>query len=454
MNRMIQLDLRFAREAFRESELELLEPAVAAADAALRRRQVAGADFLGWLDLASRTLAAGTQALEEAAEAIRSEADVLVVVGIGGSYLGARAAFEFLKPQYYNQLPRSLRGGPELYFAGNHLSARGFRDLLRTLEGKRVYLNVISKSGTTTEPALAFRVLRAWLEQTAGHEAARKQIYVTTDAARGALKHLADVEGYPSFVVPDDVGGRYSVLTPVGLLPLAAIGVDIGQLLQGAAEAEQSLTDPRLAANAAYRYAAVRNVLYRKGLTTELFAYYEPALAYVAEWWKQLFGESEGKDGKGIFPASAGYTTDLHSLGQFVQEGRRNLFETVLRLTEPPCDLAIPSAPQMDDGLEYLAGRPFNWVNDQARLATQMAHASGGVPNLLVELPDMSERSLGQLFYFFELACAMSGQLMGVNAFDQPGVEAYKTNMFALLGKPGYELQQAALRAQLESAVT
>lgn len=446
---MLKLDLRFLNAFVQENELEAFSPFVKQAHHLLHSREVPGADFLGWLDLASRTLESGTTDIEETTSLIRENADALVVIGIGGSYLGARAAYEWLKPDYYNQLSREKRGGPELYFAGNHLSADAMADLLEVLEGKRVYLNVISKSGTTTEPAVAFRILRSWLIEQVGEDEARKRIVVTTDKAKGALKSLADQEGYPSFVVPDDVGGRYSVLTPVGLLPLAAIGVDIRKLLEGASHAEERFCVPDVMENPAYLYAAARNALYRKGKTTEILAYYEPGLRTFAEWWKQLFGESEGKDQKGIYPSSVGYTTDLHSMGQFVQEGYRNLFETVIRVDRAAAQLTLPSDKSVEDGLEYLAGRELPWINDSARIATQAAHVDGGVPNLLLSVDDRTESSLGELFFFFELACAMSGQLLGVNAFNQPGVEAYKVNMFALLGKPGFESEREALLRKL-----
>ncbi|GGJ08575.1 glucose-6-phosphate isomerase [Alicyclobacillus cellulosilyticus] len=445
----VRFDWKFAQGFVHPDELDKLQPFVTDVHQRLHAGEVPGNDFLGWIHLPSQTLARGVEDILAAADEIRQLADALVVIGIGGSYLGARAAFEWVKPEYYNQLPREVRGGPELYFAGNHLSAAGLKDLLRVLDGKRVVLNVISKSGTTTEPAVAFRVLRDWLVRQAGAAEAKRRIYVTTDRARGALKQLADAEGYRTFVIPDDVGGRYSVLTPVGLLPLAAVGVDIVALLSGAAAAEEALATPSLADNPAYRYAALRNILLRKGKTTEVLAYYEPALRMFAEWWKQLFGESEGKDQKGLYPSSMGFTTDLHSLGQYVQEGMRTLFETVVRVVRDDTGLTLPSDPSVDDGLEYLAGRSIAWINDQARLGTQLAHADGGVPNLLVEVEDRREQSLGELFYFFELACAASGLLLGVNPFDQPGVEAYKRNMFALLGKPGFEAMQAKLRERL-----
>lgn len=446
---MIQLDLKFAEPFLVEQEWLNLQPFIDQAHHNLHAGTVPGNAFLGWLRLPSETLANGVEDIVAVADRIRASADALVVIGIGGSYLGARAAFEWVKPEHYNQLPAATRGGPELYFAGNHLSGQAMDQLLAVLAGKRVCLNVVSKSGTTTEPAVAFRVLRDWLIATHGAADAKRRIYCTTDKARGALKQLADSEGYQTFVIPDDVGGRYSVLTPVGLLPLAVAGVDIQAMLSGAAAAESALCTPVLADNAAYRYAAVRNALYRKGKTTEILAYYEPSLRMFAEWWKQLFGESEGKDGKGIYPSSVGYTTDLHSLGQYVQEGYRNLLETVVHIKQSASSQTLPSALDVDDGMEYLAGQPLSWINDQALAATMIAHADGGVPNLRIDVPDQSAQSLGELVYFFELACAISGLLAGVNPFDQPGVETYKVNMFALLGKPGFEANRETILKRL-----
>ncbi len=434
---MVSLDLSYVSSFLREDQVEQAQELVSTVHAQLHAGTAPGSDFLGWLHLPERTLERGVNDLLDAAAAIREQADALVVIGIGGSYLGARAAFEWVKPAYYNQLPLAERGGPELYFVGHHISADEVHDLLRVLANKRIALNVISKSGTTTEPAIAFRLLRAHLVAQVGEEEAAKRIYATTDKSRGALKKLADAQKYRTFVIPDDVGGRYSVLTPVGLLPLAAVGVDILALLEGARAAGEALADPALGHNPAYRYAVVRNLLYRKGYTTELLAHFEPALHMFSEWWKQLFGESEGKDQQGVFPAAVGYTTDLHSMGQYVQEGYRNLFETIVEV-QPRHAVTVPSA-QIADGLEYLAGRELGYVNERARMAIQQAHAEGGVPNLLVSVADRSERALGEIFYFFEFACAASGLLMGVNPFDQPGVENYKTKMFKLLGKPGYQ---------------
>jgi glucose-6-phosphate isomerase len=433
---VIVLDRTHTTGFLDDEELTSAAPVVSTLHQHLVERRVPGADYLGWLDLASRTLAAGVADIEEAAQRIRDRADALVVIGIGGSYLGARAGCEWLKPAYYNQLPKAQRGGPEIYFFGNHISADAASDLLDVLQGKQVYVNVISKSGTTTEPAIGFRVLRAWMQQTYGEAETRQRIVATTDAAKGALRKLAEEEGYQTFVIPDDVGGRYSVLTPVGLLPLSVTGVDVRELLEGAAWAETAFGTGALADNLAYQYAVMRNALYRKGFVTEVLAHFEPSLHSFAEWWKQLFGESEGKNGKGIFPASVGYTTDLHSMGQFIQEGYRNLFETFVHIERTRRVVRVPAA-EVDDGLAYLAGKELAWINDKARQATAHAHAEGGVPNLLVQVQDQSARSLGALFYFFERACAMSGLLMGVNPFNQPGVENYKQKMFALLGKPG-----------------
>ncbi|GEO27343.1 glucose-6-phosphate isomerase [Alicyclobacillus acidoterrestris] len=436
---MLKLDLSYTNGFLNDGEIANAQSIVNTLHEDLLHKRVPGADYLGWLDLASRTLSEGVTDILQTAKEIREKADALVVVGIGGSYLGARAAFEWAKPEYYNQLPKDVRKGPELYFLGNHISSDAVADLLTILRGKQVYVNVISKSGTTTEPAIGFRLIREWMIQQYGEQETKNRIVATTDASKGALRKLSTDEGYKTYVIPDDVGGRYSVLTPVGLLPLAVIGVDIVKLLEGAAEGEKRFGVPSLSENLAYQYAVARNALYRKGYVTEIFAHFEPGLHYFAEWWKQLFGESEGKDQKGVFPASVGYTTDLHSMGQFVQEGYRNLFETFVHIESVNHSVSVPSAKNVEDGLEYLAGKELSWVNDKARLATQSAHAEGGVPNLLVHVPDRSEHSLGMLFYFFERACAMSGLLMGVNPFNQPGVENYKTKMFKLLGKPGYQ---------------
>ncbi|MCG0239897.1 MAG: glucose-6-phosphate isomerase [Firmicutes bacterium] len=447
-------ELRFsyqgARPFLSEHELEYLAPAVRLAHERLHSRQGPGSDFLGWVDLPLRPDREELERIKAAAARIREQADVLVVIGVGGSYMGARAVIEALGHPFHNLLPRDRRPGPAIYYAGHNLSSTYLQRLLEMLEGQEVAVNVISKSGTTTEPAVAFRLVKALMERKYGKEEARRRIYVTTDRAKGALRQLAEAEGYERFVVPDDVGGRYSVLTAVGLLPIAAAGIDIDRLLAGAARGAEAYRVAELEQNPAYQYAAVRTALYHKGRLIELLVSYEPMLHYVAEWWKQLFGESEGKDGKGIFPASADFTTDLHSLGQYIQEGRRHLFETVLWVEEPPADLTLPSDPGNADGLEYLAGTSVHSINRRAQEGTILAHVDGGVPNLQVILPALTPEHLGQVLYFFEKACAVSGYLLGVNPFDQPGVEAYKRNMFALLGKPGFEAERQKLLARLE----
>ncbi|RMG81987.1 MAG: glucose-6-phosphate isomerase, partial [Bacteroidetes bacterium] len=373
--------------------------------------------------------------IQKAAERIRAQSEVFVVVGIGGSYLGAKAAIEFLGHPYYNQMPAAKRGGPEIYFAGTNLSATNLDGLMELIGERDFSINVISKSGTTTEPAIAFRFLKKKLEQKYGADA-HKYIYATTDARKGALKKSADREGYETFVVPDDVGGRFSVLTAVGLLPIAVAGHDISALMEGAGTARKDFQAP-FDRNPCYQYVALRNILHRKGYLIEMLINYEPRLAFLAEWWKQLFGESEGKDGKGIFPASAQFTADLHSLGQYIQDGRRHLFETLLEIDTPEHDLTIEPDADNLDGLNYLAGKTLDYVNKKAAEGTLEAHVSGGAPNLVLRIPEATPFHLGYLFYFFEKACAVSGYLLGVNPFDQPGVEAYKTNMFRLLGKPG-----------------
>ena len=433
-----------AEEFVPARELELQEPFVRAAHELIHGRTGAGNDFLGWLHLASEFDQAELRRIETAAARIRETSDILVAIGIGGSYLGARAALQFTGHTFAQLLPRGQRPLTVL-FAGNNISPGYLSDLLQVLDQGDVAVNVISKSGTTTEPALAFRFLKDYMEKRYGKQEAAKRIYATTDRARGALRTLAAQEGYETFVIPDDVGGRFSVLTPVGLLPLAAGGLDVRALLGGAAEAETAFAHPSIAGNPAYAYAALRNILLHKGKKIEMLVSYEPALHYFAEWWKQLFGESEGKDHKGLFPGSADFSTDLHSLGQFIQDGSRVMFETVVRVAHPRGSLAVGELPGDADGLNYLAGKSVQSVNDAALEATMLAHTAGGVPQILVEIPDMTERSLGHAFYFFEKACALSGYMLGVNPFDQPGVEAYKTNMFAILGKPGYEAQTAAL---------
>ena len=442
----IRFSQQYAAPFVRPEECAQLQPMVNAAHELLISHSGAGSDFLGWTTLPEDYDRAEFARIKAAAERIRKSCQVFIAIGIGGSYLGARAVIEFVKSPLYNNLRKDP---PDIYFAGNCISASALSELVSLCEGRDVCVNVISKSGTTTEPAVAFRVFRELLEKKYGKEGARERIFVTTDRQKGTLKHFSDEAGYETFVVPDDVGGRFSVLTAVGLLPIAVAGINIDELMAGAADAMRQYSSPDLTANDAYRYAALRNILYRKGKTTEILVGYEPCAAMLNEWWKQLFGESEGKDQKGIFPASVIFSTDLHSLGQYIQDGTRNLFETVISIENNPVSFPIPNDPANIDGLNFLSGMDLNTVKKTAMQATLLAHNDGGVPNLLLELSDRSERTLGQLIYFFELACAISGYLLGVNPFNQPGVEAYKKNMFALLGKPGYEDMKAALEARL-----
>ncbi len=438
----------FAADFLRENDLTGLKTAVEASHKMIHEKSGLGSDFLGWVDLPANYDKAEFARIKAAAEKIRKDTDVLVVIGIGGSYLGARAAIEFLHSPYYNALKKDA---PEIYFAGNSISGSYLSDILKLCEGKRVSVNIISKSGTTTEPAVAFRVFREYLEKQYGEKEAAERIYCTTDKARGTLKQLADEKGYECFVIPDDVGGRFSVLTAVGLLPIAASGADIDKLMAGAAAAREEYSNPVFSENSCYQYAAVRNALYRKGKEIELFVSYEPRFAMMNEWLKQLFGESEGKDQKGLFPASVIFSTDLHSMGQYIQDGRRSLFETVISLKNAGEDLVIKEEASNADGLNFLAGKPMSYVNEKAFEGTVLAHTDGGVPNLVISVDNTDEENLGRLIYFFEKACAVSGYLLGVNPFDQPGVESYKKNMFALLGKPGYEDEKAALEARLKA---
>lgn len=444
----IRLNDRYARGFAQPEELAAMAAEVLAAQEKLHNGTGAGNDFLGWVTLPTEYDKEEFARIQAAAERIRNDSDILIVIGIGGSYLGARAVLEFIKSPNYNLLPKHT---PDIYFTGNSISPTALNELLTLCEGKDISVNVISKSGTTTEPAVAFRVFRELLEKKYGKEGAAKRIYATTDRARGTLKAFADTAGYETFVVPDDVGGRYSVLTAVGLLPIAVSGTDIEALMAGARDAQQALMEPDLMKNDCYRYAAWRNLLYRKGKKIEMMVSYEPAYQMMNEWFKQLFGESEGKDGKGIFPASAIFSTDLHSMGQYIQQGERELFETVVRFERPRTDLTIDADAENVDGLNFLAGKTMDFVNTKAFEGTLLAHADGGVPNLVLEAEDMSEHTLGYLIYFLEKACAISGYLLGVNPFDQPGVESYKKNMFALLGKPGYEAQRAELEERLQN---
>ncbi|MGP4078549.1 glucose-6-phosphate isomerase [Pseudalkalibacillus sp. R45] len=450
MTSTIRFDYTKALSFIGQHEIDHLADQVKTAHEALHNGTGAGNDFLGWVDLPENYDCEEFSRIQKAAEKIKSDSEVLLVIGIGGSYLGARAAIEMLNHSFYNMLNKEKRNTPQVIFVGHHISSTYVQDLFDVLEDKDVSINVISKSGTTTEPAIAFRIFRSFLEEKYGKEEARKRIYATTDREKGALKTLADQEGYESFIIPDDVGGRYSVLTAVGLLPIAATGVDIEAMMKGAADARNAYNNPNLAENEAYQYAAVRNALYNKGKTTELMVNYEPALHYVAEWWKQLYGESEGKDYKGIFPAAADFSTDLHSLGQYVQEGRRDLFETILNVEKAKKEVTIEEDEGNLDKLNYLAGKTMDFVNTKAYEGTLLAHTDGGVPNLVLNIPELNAYNFGYLVYFFEKACAISGYLLGVNPFDQPGVEAYKKNMFALLGKPGFEDLKEELEGRLK----
>mgnify|MGYP000503809921 FL=1 len=442
----VTLNAKYLEPFVHEGELQAILPQVEAAHRTIHEKSGPGNDFLGWLDLPVNYDREEFDRILKAAQKIRSHSQVLVVIGIGGSYLGARAAIELLHSQLYN----NLGDGPQIYFAGNSISPTYLNQVIRLCEGKDFSINVISKSGTTTEPALAFRIFRDLAIKKYGREGAKERIFCTTDKAKGTLKQLADEEGYETFVIPDDVGGRYSVLTAVGLLPIAVSGSDIGKLMEGAAKAREDLSVCDLDKNDCYRYAALRNILYRKGKAIEILVSYEPAFSMMAEWYKQLFGESEGKDNKGIYPSSAIFSTDLHSMGQFIQEGSRILFETVVDVAAPQQDLYIQPDPNNFDGLNFLSDQNMSVVNRKAMQGTILAHTEGGVPNMVLQLPAINEEELGYLIYFFEKACALSGYLLAVNPFNQPGVESYKKNMFALLGKPGYEDQKQALEARLK----
>lgn len=445
----VSLDSSALKKFVHPNELGEMQAMVNAADAELRNGTGAGADFRDWLHLPSDYDKDEFARIKKAAAKIKNDSDILVVIGIGGSYLGARMAIDFLHSSFYQAQSAEDRKDPLVLFAGNSLSSSYVYDLLKVIGDQDFSVNVISKSGTTTEPSIAFRIFKQKLIDKYGEEEANKRIYTTTDKKRGALKSEADAAGWETFVIPDGVGGRYSVLTAVGLLPIAASGADIDKLMEGAAAAEQTYVDPDLTKNEAYQYAAYRNILYRKGFTTELLENYEPNMTMFAEWWKQLAGESEGKDQKGIYPSSANFTTDLHSLGQYIQEGRRFLMETVVKLDQPNHDMTIPDAKSNLDGLEYLQGKNMDWVNTKAYEAVVAAHTTGGVPVMTVHIDKEDEYTLGYLIYFFEVAIALSGYLNGINPFNQPGVEAYKTNMFGLLGKPGYEEVGDQLRKEM-----
>ena len=442
----LKLNLNYVGKYADKEKFDSMRSEVFAAHKMLTEGTGLGSDFLGWLDLPVNYDKDEFRRIKESAEKIKKDSEVLVVLGIGGSYLGARAVIEFIKSNNYNLLKKDT---PDIYFGGNTISSSAVAELMQLIDGRDFSINVISKSGTTTEPAIAFRIIKEILEKKYGKEEAAKRIYVTTDRQKGALKALADAEGYETFVVPDDVGGRYSVLTAVGLLPIAVAGIDIGALMQGAADAREAYASDDLDNNDCYRYAAVRNMLYRDGKAIEMLAAYEPSMTLWCEWFKQLFGESEGKDGKGLFPASAIFSTDLHSLGQYIQQGERCLFETVLWVKEPKADVEIGFEEANGDGLNFVAGKTVHYVNRKAFEGTVLAHTDGDVPNIILELDKQDEYNLGYMIYFFEKACGLSGYLLGVNPFDQPGVESYKKNMFALLGKPGYEAAKAALEARL-----
>jgi glucose-6-phosphate isomerase len=445
----ITLDLSKTVPFLNSHETDYLEEMVTSAHNKLHNGTGAGNDFLGWIDLPVNYDKAEFEKIKKAAEKINSDSEVLVVIGIGGSYLGARAAIEMLSHSFPNSLDSSKRKAPQIFYVGNNISSTYMTDLLEAVEGKEISVNIISKSGTTTEPAIAFRIFKDLLEKKYGKEEAKKRIYATTDKARGALKTLSDAEGYETFVVPDDIGGRFSVLTAVGLLPIAAAGIDIDAIMKGAADAREEYSNPSLKENACYQYAAARNALYNKGKLIEVLVNYEPSLHYFNEWWKQLFGESEGKDNKGLFPAGVDFSTDLHSMGQYIQDGRRSIIETVINVEEVSKKIFIEEVADDLDGLNFLAGKDMDFVNKKAFQGTLLAHNDGGVPNMVVNLPEISPYYFGQLVYFFEKACGISGYLLGINPFDQPGVEAYKKNMFALLGKPGYEDVKAELEKRL-----
>jgi len=445
----VTFDFSAAKKFISDSEIDMMKSTTEAARAKLVNKTGAGSDFLGWIDLPINYDKDEFDRILKASEKIQKDSEVLLVIGIGGSYLGARAAIEFLRHNFYNSVSKEVRKTPEIYFVGNNISTRYMTHLIDVIGDRDFSINIISKSGTTTEPAIAFRIFKKLLIDKYGKKEAAKRIYATTDKAKGALKHLADEEGYETFVVPDDIGGRYSVLTAVGLLPIAVSGADIKQLMEGAASMRGYCLDAPYEDNDALKYAAIRNILLRKGKGIEILVNYEPSLHFISEWWKQLFGESEGKDQKGIYPASVDFTTDLHSMGQFIQDGSRIMFETVLNVEKPSCEIIIEEEEIDLDGLNYLAGKSVDFINKSAMKGTLLAHTDGNVPNLMVNIPEQNEFYLGQLFYFFEFACGVSGYILAVNPFDQPGVESYKKNMFALLGKPGYEAQREELLKRL-----
>ncbi len=443
----MKLNLNYAGEYACNEKLEAMQAEISKAHAMLHEGTGQGNDFLGWIDLPVNYDKEEFAQIKECAGKIKKDSEALVVLGIGGSYLGARAAIEFVKSNNYNLVKKDT---PDIYFGGNTISSSAVAELIKLIEGKDFSINVISKSGTTTETAIAFRIFKKLAEEKYGKEEAAKRIYVTTDKSRGALKALADSEGYKTFVVPDDVGGRYSVLTAVGLLPIAVAGIDIDAIMQGAADAREAYSKDDVLSNDCYKYAAIRNMLYRDGKKLEMMAAYEPSMTMWCEWFKQLFGESEGKENKGIYPTSAIFSTDLHSLGQYIQQGERSLFETVIWVNNPKENVEIEFDDVNGDGLNFVAGKTVHFVNSKAFAGTVLAHTDGDVPNIVIEIDKQDEYTLGQMIYFFEKACGISGYMLGVNPFDQPGVESYKKNMFALLGKPGYEAEKDALEARIK----
>ncbi len=449
MKSMVTFDYSATKGFISDSEIKMMERIAENAKDELIKKAGPGNEFLGWIDLPIDYDKEEFARIQAAAKKIQNDSEVLLVIGIGGSYLGARAAIEFLRHSFYNSVSKEVRKTPEIYYVGNNISSTYMKHLIQVIGDRDFSINMISKSGTTTEPAIAFRVFKKILIEKYGKEEAAKRIYATTDKARGALKNLATEEGYESFIVPDEVGGRYSILTAVGLLPIAVSGADIVKLMEGAAAMREYCLNSSYDNNYAVLYAAIRNILLRKGKSIEILANYEPSLHFVSEWWKQLYGESEGKDQKGIFPASVDLTTDLHSMGQFIQDGQRTLFETVMNLEQSSCEILIEEEEVDLDGLNYLAGQSVDFINKSAMKGTRLAHTDGGVPNLIINIPEQNEFYLGQLFYFFEFACGVSGYILGVNPFNQPGVESYKKNMFALLGKPGYEKQREELLRRL-----
>lgn len=446
----LNFSYQFAKNFFGGEELNQIKPYVELANEVLMKGTGAGNDFLGWVSLPKNYDRKEFERIKKAAEKIKNDSEILIVIGIGGSYLGAKAAIEFLSHSFYNNLPKEKRKTPEIYFAGTNMSSTYLNHLIELVGNRDFSVNVISKSGTTTEPAIAFRIFKKMLEEKYGKEEAGKRIYATTDKSKGALKTLADTEKYETFTVPDNVGGRFSVLTAVGLLPIAAAGINIDELMSGAMDAMTDYEKDSMEENQALQYAAVRNILHRKGKDVEILVNYEPKLHYFSEWWKQLFGESEGKDGKGLYPSSVDFSADLHSLGQYIQEGKRIMFETVISVGKPESDYIIESDVENLDGLNFIAGKTLDYVNKKATEGVILAHIDGGVPNLTINIPEMTPYHLGYAFYFFEKACGVSGYLAGVNPFDQPGVEAYKKNMFALLGKPGYEEEGKRLQEKLK----